>query len=445
MPKQQPIEDKSIVFYNGIKIKLLGRINPKQQQINPTTPKKRAQRKITQNFSWPIEIENRVEKEKSQISPVERRRERANTYSFCLQRSGNSGLVKLKPEDQKQCNPFKIVLNRKSLKPRFDKNPSFKLECLKLEDNHKKQKNNYLRELSRKEEQTFNGETLIQQNSITGELHVDKQKTIIKDEDLESKKLINKLSLPVPRIIENRYRWEFATFFQFLRSFYIEREYLPYLVDSFNRKEIFVFCKFINRSQCTIEKFQRNKQKLLTLANKVFNGVEVRRRGYKITNNKRFVFRKIKAIMVSKFAEETLKVKTSKKEKDELFFFHYFQNRSQYKQMSPTERTDLESFLNIYEESKINLVWQFTDFLRDFSLVFFEFPDYLTKTYYREKVARYRTYLLDLTDRSTEEVFRARLPVKSLPINHNIIKEYMRDFKNSFGHILIYPKREKEV
>ena len=229
---------------------------------------------------------------------------------------------------------------------------------------------------------------------------------------------------------------EFKVLKLFIILFYSFREYRPDLVDFFNNKEIHVFCKFLNRSQCSIEKFQRTKEKLLVLSNKVFNGIEQRKKGYKVTNNKRFIFRKIRMILQSKLIQGLLKKRILKREKEKLFFAYYFENCVEYKKLTEEEKYDLKVVLNTYEEKKIQIVWRFEKFSRDFSFVFVDLFKNLSLSYYKEKLAKINKFINSLKGLSEKDILKSKLPFKSLPVNHNSVEEYKKDFMDSFKEIL---------
>lgn len=238
---------------------------------------------------------------------------------------------------------------------------------------------------------------------------------------------------------------EFKVLNLFINLFYSFREYRPDLVDFFNNKEIHVFCKFLNRSQCSIEKFQRTKEKLLVLSNKVFNGIEQRKKGYKVTNNKRFIFRKIRMILQSKLIQGLLKKRLLKRERENLFFAYYFKNCEEYKGLTEKEKFDLKVVLNTYEEKKIQVVWRFEKFSRDFSFVFVDLFKNLSLSYYKEKLAKINKFINSLKGLSEKDIVKSKLPFKSLPVNHNSVEEYKKDFMDSFKEILSkYVETEKE-
>ena len=229
---------------------------------------------------------------------------------------------------------------------------------------------------------------------------------------------------------------EFKLLKLFIVLFYFHREYRPELVEFFNDKEIHVFCKFLNRSQCSVEKFLRTKEKLLVLSNKVFNGVEQRKKGYKVTNNKRFIFRKIRMILQAKLIQGKLRNKLLKREKEQLFFAFYFENCPEYAGLTEQEKSDLRLVLNTYEEKRIKVVWRFEKFGRAFAEVFVDLFSHLKESYYREKLTKMRKYINSLSGLDTKTIMKSKLPFKNLPINHNSVEEYKRDFRDSFEEVL---------
>ena len=126
--------------------------------------------------------------------------------------------------------------------------------------------------------------------------------------------------------------------------------------------------------------------------------MEQRKKGYKVTNNKRFIFRKIRMTLQSRLIQGKLKNKLLKREKEQLFFAFYFENCSEYNSLNPTEKADLKLVLNTYEEKKIKIVWRFKKFTKDFAEIFADLFTHLSNSYYKEKLTKMRKYINSLKE-----------------------------------------------
>lgn len=239
-------------------------------------------------------------------------------------------------------------------------------------------------------------------------------------------------------------KWEFRNLYTFLKTYYLDSVYDPSYIDSFTERETIVFKRLINKKQDIFNTSNDEKSDLKKTAYFVFNGTEERKRGYKITNNKRFVFRKIKTLLMNRYLIRIKKKNALKNERDNYFFNYYFASDKEYEKLNTTDQKKLYRFLDVYEESKIKLIWRFDHYVTDFSHMFYRFEDELRKTYYNEKLSKLKAFLVRLTKKPLESLNKARLPMKNLPLNHNVIKEYMQDFYNSYGYFLKEYQESKE-
>lgn len=223
--------------------------------------------------------------------------------------------------------------------------------------------------------------------------------------------------------------------FNLFERYYLEGVYNRDIIASFTHREQLIFLKIIKVSVKDIPALLGNQEYILAMADKYFNH-DAKRKGYKITNNKRFVFRKIRSILYKRIQDARTNTKGSKKARDAKFFLMYFQNAPEYARLSPKERMNLKCLLRTYEESKISVIWKFERFSEDFSRIFFEFPSQMVDGYYTKKLNALRFYLEYLVDKNDEYILEAPVPIKSLPRPLTAIKQYMVDFYNSFGEHL---------
>ena len=230
--------------------------------------------------------------------------------------------------------------------------------------------------------------------------------------------------------------WHLSRLFHLFETFYLEGIYERDLISEFNNREQLILCKIIKVNIKEIPKLLGNKNQIAIIADKYFSN-DMKRKGYKVTNNKRFVFRKIRSILYRNLQDPKTVSKASKKSRDNKFFLHYFQNAPEYNQLTAKERADVKSLLKTYEESKINVMWKFKSFTEDFSKVFFNFPQEMMKVYYFKKVCALKFCLEYMDDKSDEFIIKSTVPIKCLPRPLNVIKQYMADFFNSFGEYLV--------
>lgn len=233
-------------------------------------------------------------------------------------------------------------------------------------------------------------------------------------------------------------KWPLNRLLNLFETFYIEGVYTRDAITDFTHREQLIFLKIIKTSSNDIPKLIGNTAQITQIANKYFES-DNKRKSYKITNNKRFVFRKIKSIMYKNVQDPKSHSKVSKKTRDTKFFHYYFQNAPEYSKLTTRERADVKSLLRTYEESKINVIWKFKRFTTDFSKIFFSLPKEMMNTYYLKKVNVLKFCLEYVNDKSDDFILAEHLPIKSLPRPLTVIKEYMVDFFNSFGE---YLKRE---
>lgn len=229
--------------------------------------------------------------------------------------------------------------------------------------------------------------------------------------------------------------WQLSRLFNLFEIFYLEGIYQRELINEFNKKEQLIFCKIIKMNPKEILKLIGHANMIALMADKYFCN-DTKKKGYKITNNKRFVFRKIRAILYRNIQDSKSEFKGSKNTRDAKFFSYYFQNAPEYSHLTIKERLDVKSLLRTYEESKIGVIWKFKRFTDDFSKVFFNFPQEMMTTYYMKKVCAFKFCLEYMNDKDDDFILKSSVPIKCLPRPLNVIKQYMADFFNSFAEYL---------
>ena len=438
------IKDIPLVSYKGIRIKILGGSKPMNIRLihakNLALDIETMPRMIHFNkLTLPVMENNVIEQQvkRNSLSLV-------NLFSFRCQ---NSDLRKRKDSENKNVSDrdSKADLNE------FKK----KTAPLKIKNNNQKEFNleNYNSDFSKKEvgfvnknevqqrmdsihsNQFLQADNLLKKRSTAEflcslpEVHKTKQEDRDKQEDYSVRAFQKKDNLL------SKEAWEYHHLFSFIKLFYESRIYRPELIDKFNDKELSVFCRLININPSLIHK-STLKEQILPQIKEIFFGVEEKKKGYKITNNKRFVFRKIKGLMIIKFNRQHIKMKMTKRERDELFFFYYFQNSKEYLQLSEKEKKDLRNFMSVYMEANIELVWRFPLFVKDFTIIFRNFREELKLSYFKKKLEKYRAYLIGLRNKDLIEINKTTLPFQYMPLNHNTIDQCIEDFYGDYGMFL---------
>lgn len=238
-----------------------------------------------------------------------------------------------------------------------------------------------------------------------------------------------------PVVLKKPDNQQFFRLFNLFEKYYLEGVYSRETLLTFNEREQLIFLKIIKVNTKDIPTYLENQQLMVEHADKYFTH-DTKRKGYKITNNKRFIFRKIRSILYKNIQDAKTNTKGSKKARDAKFFLYYFQNAEEFTHLSTKERLNLKSLLRTYEESKIGVIWKFSQFCQDFSSVFFDFPNQMIDGYYNKKLNSLKFYLEFLVDKDDDYIMGSPIPIKSLPRPLTAIKQYMVDFYNSFGEHL---------
>lgn len=237
----------------------------------------------------------------------------------------------------------------------------------------------------------------------------------------------------VPETIDT---WDFKILNQFFESYYLKKDFQTELVDKFNIKEKIVFLKMIGIRNEYKQMALQDSKLLLSLAQQTLMTDKDEQKAYKVTNSKRFVYRKIKTIMYQEFKKKEFRRHLSKKDVDYQFFTYYFKNQPEYAELCDIEKKVIETLYFTYKESKIDLIWRFAKFTRDFTVILKRFPDELHKSYYTPKYETIKIFLESLNGKDVEYLRGVRPPCKKLPLNHCVIDLYISDFIKAFGKYL---------
>lgn len=239
---------------------------------------------------------------------------------------------------------------------------------------------------------------------------------------------------PTPLYPQNN--WEFENLNKFFSSYYLDKFFDPSLVENLNFKERIVFTRMLDVPLQKRDRLIRSNYQLLSLARRTFLTSKDDKKAYKITNSKRFVFRKIKTIMYQEFKRGEFRRHLSKKDLDRQFFNRYFSSQPEFRELCDIEKSIVETLYFTYKESKIEMVWKFREFTRDFLIVLRRFPEELMKGYFKPKYESIKIFLESLKGKDVGHLERVKPPCKKLPINHCTVELYISDFIEAFGKYL---------
>ena len=219
----------------------------------------------------------------------------------------------------------------------------------------------------------------------------------------------------------------------FLRLYFLKGELNNELLAEFNQYEDFMMAKMIGLDSKNIAGCLRSKNHLITFVRNHFLDNGNKPRKYKITNGKRFIYRKIKTIMYQRFKKEKLNSKQSKVDSDRLFCQYYFYSDPHFQQLSEFEKNALSKLYHVYEERFLHLLWDFKRFKEDFIRVFVNFKEELFNCYYEKKLKRLLSEIKLIKEEDFDFNRYKMKKVISLPLSHKMIDLYIKDFALTFG------------
>ena len=251
----------------------------------------------------------------------------------------------------------------------------------------------------------------------------------------EISKFKNRFSKPVFIIRKN---FDFDNLFCFLKEAYFEDRFDQELLTKLSDLEIAVALKMLGFDSDQIKYILKHKTKedINRLLYECLSGANSYENGKKLTNNKRFIFRKIRSIMIRQFLNEIGKEHVGKKEKDKLFFEHYFVNQSEFSKLTPRQRTDIKSLFSIYYENKIHILWRFKKFTNDFSSILSTFLPQVKDLYFKEALLSVKIYLEFLKTKSPNFILTSNSHLKRLPYNRKVVEGFINGFYDKFGDYL---------
>lgn len=219
--------------------------------------------------------------------------------------------------------------------------------------------------------------------------------------------------------------------FFFLKKFFYSLFYDGIFNDEYFENFTFlarlVMSKFVDGNEFGQDNYL-NKELLKKKITEKFLCEEKKRRGFKITNAKRFIFRKVKNILFKKF----------KKEKEDISDYkileYYFKNGE-----VPFEKRDFLNFkrwLNNYKKNEIVEILKYENFVRDFLKILDNFIDEMRVYYYKAKIQDIFFHLDNLTLRKILKINEIYLPWSKIPYSHRSLIKFKGDFEKSFSNFL---------
>ena len=226
--------------------------------------------------------------------------------------------------------------------------------------------------------------------------------------------------------------------FFFLKKFF----YFLFFDGKFNKE---IFKKFTFLDRFVMSKFVSNKidnenifLNLENLKKKIFEkflAEKKKEKGFKITNTKRFIFRKIKNILFKKF----------KKEKKDISHFliikYYFFNKNDKNlKFEKKDFLKYKKFLNDFKKLEIIEISKSKKFVKDFMIIFKKknFLKEMKKFYYQKKIDEIFFYLENLKIRKFLNFNNIMLPWKEIPYSHKSILKFRDNFEKSYKKFFFY-------
>ena len=227
----------------------------------------------------------------------------------------------------------------------------------------------------------------------------------------------------------------FDKLFEFLKEIYLEDRFNHELLTKLNQVEIATILKMLGFDSQRIKKTikRKTREAINKLLYDYLSGANTYENGKKLTNNKRFVFRKVRAIMIKKFLKGVDKEHVSKREKDNLFFKYYFVNQSEFSKLTHKQKKDIQSLFSVYYENKIHILWRFKQFTLDFSEILASFLPNIEELYFKEALMSVNIYLEFLKSKPPEFILTSNTHLKRLPYNRKVIESFVNGFYDKFG------------
>lgn len=249
----------------------------------------------------------------------------------------------------------------------------------------------------------------------------------------------NELSLPIKEQKEDEKdnQWAYETLCSFLNKYYLKNDCDLEMLKRFNQKEKLILLRFVATKKISKSRAMQDMTYLTDVVKEFFLQDPKQIKGYKVTNSKRFIYRKVKAVMYHNFKQEGFRKHFGKRKTDNEFMKHYFYSNPIYDTLSKLDKITIEELFRIYEESKVSILWRFKNFKQDFTTVLFNFKDEIERIYYRPKLGNLKNFLESINDKDLENVRRTKLPFLALPVIHSIIDLYTANFMEAFKRSLV--------
>lgn len=289
-----------------------------------------------------------------------------------------------------------------------------------------------------KESQNTN-EILKKRESIEESPFLIKLGPIIPKDTTQQKNLLDQFEKSLSRestrdlAVEQPVEWVFQNLVTFLEEYYLQYNLHPEIILRLNPREKIILIRLLNTNFKNKKRAFEDQTFLQKLACDFFNKQPNQHKGYKVTNSKRFIYRKIKTVLYQNFKNGKFRKHLSKKALDNEFFEYYFSKAPEYQTLCPEEREAIKTLYFTYEETKIHLLWRFKIYKRNFTAILLNFKEEMQKYYFNQKVRNLKHFLESIHDRSEQDVKVVKLPFASLPLTHQVVDLYVSDFVRSFG------------
>lgn len=222
--------------------------------------------------------------------------------------------------------------------------------------------------------------------------------------------------------------YKFENLKKIFYSVYINENFKETLYEKLDQIEWMLLAKLISDKENHLVE-PLNYQKIKKTCKFFFFGKKTRPKGFKVTNNKRFVFHKIKEILIEKFILNNNLFRFSKKAALKNFCSFYFENESiGIEKNNLLSLKDVKNVFKRYNENKIRELWNYELFTKHFQFIIDNFNIEIKNTYYKKKMRIFHQFIETLSKKDRCNIKLINLPWKTLPHNQATLNEFKDDF-----------------
>ena len=331
---------------------------------------------------------------------------------------------KVNNDKDKQLNlifsPFDLIKKPKSIK---QSKQIFKKEEVKQEIFKKEEAKTTIVELNQTE--------LVKKQLEKKERDLVKKKLKKEEELLKKKKKLNLNKNFIQFEFINLQGYKFDNLKKVFYSVYIDENFNESLYEKLDQIEWMLLAKLVSDKENHLYE-PLDYEKIKKTCEFFFFGKKTRPKGFKVTNNKRFVFHKIKEILMEKYVHKNNLGRFRKKVVLKNFCSFYFENENirnfENKEKMLLSLKDVKNVFKRYNENKIRELWKYQLFTKHFQFVIDNFNKEIKETYYKKKMRIFDQFIETLSKKNRCNIKLLELPWKTLPHNLATLNEFKDDF-----------------